>query len=151
MLEGADLQREVIWLREATMQLRRLSSAAPVPLLEQAAIAGALTPDTARATAAAQALVARLNAVSLPHERGWVVAVDGGLTLSRTVRGVAERHFLDPRRAAQRGGAVAGRPRRGAGREVPRTGEAEAGRAGGGGGGSGECVRPDHGARDGAG
>ena len=96
VLEGADLQREVIWLREATMQLRRLSSAAPVPLLEQAAIAGALTPDTARATAAAQALVARLNAVSLPHERGWVVAVDGGVTLSRTVRGVAERHFLDP-------------------------------------------------------
>ena len=66
-----------------------------MPLLEQAAIAGALTPDAARATAAAQALVARLNAMSLPHERGWVVAVDGGLTLSRTVRGVAERHTLD--------------------------------------------------------
>ncbi|HUB15180.1 MAG TPA: DNA topoisomerase (ATP-hydrolyzing) subunit B [Acetobacteraceae bacterium] len=95
VMEAADLQREVVWLREATMQLRRLASAAPVPLLEQAAIAGALTPDAARATAAAQGLVARLNAVSLPHERGWVVAVDGGLTLSRTVRGVAERHFLD--------------------------------------------------------
>jgi len=94
-VQGAELQREVVWLREATMQLRRLSPAAPVPLLEQAAIAGALTPDAARATAAAQNLVTRLNAVSLPHERGWVVAVDGGLTLSRTVRGVAERHFLD--------------------------------------------------------
>ena len=65
VLEGADLRREVVWLREATMQLRRLSTAAPVPLLEQAAIAGALTPDPARATAAAQALVARLNAISL--------------------------------------------------------------------------------------
>ena len=43
-------------------------------LLEQAAIAGALTPDPARATAAAQALAARLNAVSLPTERGWMVA-----------------------------------------------------------------------------
>ncbi len=87
--------KEVGWLREATLQMRRLSTAAPVPLLEQAAIAGALTPDTARATAAAQALVTRLNDVSLPNERGWVVAVDGGLTLSRTVRGVAEKHVLD--------------------------------------------------------
>ena len=95
VLEGDDVRREALWLREATQQLRRLSSAAPTPLLEQAAIAGALTPDTARATAAAQALVARLNAISLPHERGWIVGVDGGLTLSRTVRGVAERYFLD--------------------------------------------------------
>jgi DNA gyrase subunit B len=95
VLEGPELRREVVWLREATMQLRRLSTAAPVPLLEQAAVAGALTSDTARATAAAQGLVARLNAISLPHERGWVVAVDGGLTLSRTVRGVAEKHTLD--------------------------------------------------------
>ncbi|MBV9248331.1 MAG: DNA gyrase subunit B, partial [Acetobacteraceae bacterium] len=94
-LEDEELRREVVWLREASAQLRRLSSAAPVPLLEQAAIAGALTPDTARAAAAAQTLVARLNAVSLPNEQGWVVAVDGGLTLSRTVRGVAERYFLD--------------------------------------------------------
>jgi len=95
VLEGADLQREAVWLREASQQLRRLASAAPVPLLEQVAIAGALTPDAARAAAAAQALVARLNGISLPHERGWVVAVDGGVTLSRTVRSVAERHFLD--------------------------------------------------------
>ena len=45
VLEGAELRREVVWLREATLQLRRLSSAAPVPLLEQAAIAGAITSD----------------------------------------------------------------------------------------------------------
>ena len=64
-------------------------------LLEQAAIAGALTPDAARATAAAPELAARLNAVSLPTEQGWVVSADGGLTLSRTVRGVAERYTLD--------------------------------------------------------
>ncbi len=29
VLEGAELRREVVWLREATMQLRRLSTAAP--------------------------------------------------------------------------------------------------------------------------
>jgi DNA gyrase subunit B len=93
--EGAALRREVGWLREATFQLRRMATAAPVELLEQAAIGGAITPDHARMTAAAQGLVGRLNAASLPTEQGWVVAVDGGLTLSRTVRGVAERHTLD--------------------------------------------------------
>ena len=33
--------------------------------------------------------------MSLPNEQGWVVSADGGLTISRTVRGVAERHTLD--------------------------------------------------------
>jgi DNA gyrase subunit B len=37
-----------------------------------------------------------LNAVSLPTEQGWVVSADAGLTLSRTVRGVAERYALEP-------------------------------------------------------
>jgi DNA gyrase subunit B len=82
-------------LREATQRLHLLSATIPVGLLEQAAIAGALTPDAARATEAAPGLVGRLNAVSLPTERGWVVAADGGLTLSRTVRGVMEKHVLD--------------------------------------------------------
>jgi DNA gyrase subunit B len=93
--EGQELRGEVRWLREATLQLRRLATAAPVALLEQAAIAGALTSDVARATAAAPDLVARLNAVSLPTERGWVVSADAGLTMSRMVRGVAERYTLD--------------------------------------------------------
>ena len=84
------------WLREATLRLRRLAAAAPLPLVEQAAIAGALVPDVAQATAAAQGLVQRLDAISLPAERGWKVAADAtGLTLARTVRGVAERHLLD--------------------------------------------------------
>ncbi len=95
VLEGDELRREVLWLREAAAQLRRLSTTAPVPLLEQAAIAGVITSDTARSTAAAQSLVARLNAISLPNEQGWMVAVNGGVTLSRTVRGVAEKHVVD--------------------------------------------------------
>jgi DNA gyrase subunit B len=93
--EGDELRAEVRWLREATLQLRRLTAAAPVELLEQAAIAGALTPDANRAIASGPELATRLNAVSLPTEQGWVVAVDGGLTMSRTVRGVAERHTID--------------------------------------------------------
>jgi DNA gyrase subunit B len=94
--EGAELDREIRLLREATLNLRRLSSVIPIALLEQAAIAGVLTQDTTRAVAAAPVLATRLNAVSLPTEQGWVVSADGGLTLSRTVRGVVERHMLEP-------------------------------------------------------
>ena len=95
-LEGAELAAEIVWLREATLRLRRLAAAAPIDLLEQAAIAGALTPDTDRASAASQDLTRRLNAISLQAERGWVVTADAsGLTMARTVRGVAERHTLD--------------------------------------------------------
>ncbi|HEX3348086.1 MAG TPA: DNA topoisomerase (ATP-hydrolyzing) subunit B [Acetobacteraceae bacterium] len=91
-----ELAGEATWLREATMRLRRLTSAAPIALLEQAAIAGALTPDVERATSVAQNLVQRLDAISFPAERGWkVVADSSGITLARTVRGVAERHLLD--------------------------------------------------------
>ena len=91
-----ELHEETTWLREASARLRRLSAIIPVALLEQAAIAGALTPDVDRATAAAQTLVQRLDAISLPAERGWKVGRRRqGLTLARTVRGVAELHTLD--------------------------------------------------------
>ncbi len=93
--EDDELRREVRLLREATLNIRRLAGQIPVALLEQAAIAGVLTTDATRATAAAPGLVTRLNAVSLPTERGWVVSADNGLTLSRTVRGVAERYALE--------------------------------------------------------
>ena len=96
MRAGAELGEESTWLREATMRLRRLATTLPIEWLEQAAIAGALTPDPARATAVAQVLVQRLDAISQPAERGWKVAADaGGITLARTVRGVGERHRLD--------------------------------------------------------
>ncbi|MBU6499672.1 MAG: DNA gyrase subunit B, partial [Rhodospirillales bacterium] len=82
VLQGEDLEVEAAWLREASARLHRLAAGVPVGLLEQAAIAGALSPNAARATAAAQALAQRLDAVSLPAERGWVVLADaGGLTL----------------------------------------------------------------------
>jgi DNA gyrase subunit B len=96
VLADEALRQEIKLLREASAHLKRLAPTIPVALLEQAAIAGVLTPDGARATAAAPDLVRRLNAVSLPTEQGWVVSADHGLTLSRTVRGVAERHHLEP-------------------------------------------------------
>jgi DNA gyrase subunit B len=96
VLEGEALDTEAVWLREAGTRLRRLSTVVPIALLEQVAIAGALTPDAAHVTSVSPALQARLDAISLPAERGWVVApLAGGLTMRRMVRGVAEAHTLD--------------------------------------------------------
>ncbi|MBN9509854.1 MAG: DNA topoisomerase (ATP-hydrolyzing) subunit B [Alphaproteobacteria bacterium] len=96
VLEGEALRDEARWLREASLRARRLGSAVPVALVEQAAIAGALIADSAQATAASQVLAQRLDAISLPAERGWKAVADAaGLTFARTVRGVAERHTLD--------------------------------------------------------
>ncbi len=96
-LEGAELAAEARWLREVHGALRRLSeNTVPLALLEQAAIAGVLTPDTARAQAGAQDLAARLDGVALPNERGWKVAADAAsLQIARVVRGVAERYSFD--------------------------------------------------------
>jgi DNA gyrase subunit B len=96
VFEGDELRRDVRLLREATLNLRRLAPAIPIALLEQAAIAGVLTTDRVRATANAPLLASRLNAVSLPTERGWIVSADNGVTMSRTVRGVVEKHSLEP-------------------------------------------------------
>ncbi len=97
VLRGAELDAEADVLRETMLRLRRLAQHVPLALLEQAAIAGALSPDPGTVAHAAQPLVDRLNAVSLERERTWMVAPDagGGLTMARTVRGVAERHTLD--------------------------------------------------------
>ena len=93
---GPELDEEAVWLREASQRVRRLSPNTPVGLIEQAAIAGALTPDTNKVTEVSQALAQRLDAVSLPAERGWMVtAAAGGVRIARMVRGVAEIHTLD--------------------------------------------------------
>ena len=95
-LEGPELAGELAWLREASGQIKRLAVTVPAWLLEQAAVAGALTPDPAQAMMAGSDLARRLDAVSLPAERGWKVTADErGLQLFRTVRGVAERYALD--------------------------------------------------------
>jgi len=93
--EGAELHEHVRWLRHVAALLRRLSVTAPIGFLEQVAIAGALKQDPHRAIEVGPTLVTRLNAVSLPNEQGWVVSADGGLTMSRMVRGVAERYTID--------------------------------------------------------
>ena len=93
---GDEMRAELAWLREAAGTVQRLAVSVPAHLLEQVAIAGALTADAGRNLAASSDLVRRLDAMSLPNERTWkVLADDRGLHLARTVRGVAERYSLD--------------------------------------------------------
>ena len=96
VLQGAELAAEANFLREAWLNLRRLSGTVPTTLLEQAAIAGTLTTDHAGTIAERAVLADRLAAISNPSERGWVVDADErGLSMRRTVRGVADWHRID--------------------------------------------------------
>jgi DNA gyrase subunit B len=95
VFERDELREHVRWLRHVAGLLRRLSVTAPIAYLEQVAIAGALKSDPQRAIEAGPALATRLNGVSLPMEQGWVISADGGLLMSRMVRGVTERYTID--------------------------------------------------------
>ncbi|MCO6415876.1 DNA topoisomerase (ATP-hydrolyzing) subunit B [Siccirubricoccus sp. KC 17139] len=93
---GEALRGEVEKLRQVSARVRRMAQQVPVEILEQAAIAGALTLEPSRALAAGQALAGRLDALAPAHERGWIATAGAdGLTLARTVRGVTERHALN--------------------------------------------------------
>ncbi len=92
-------------LEEARAQRRSLQSLAAkvgdIAVVEQAAIAGALSPallaDPNRAIEAAHRTAERLNLLAPEHERNWQGAVIAGegLVLSRTRQGVAERRLID--------------------------------------------------------
>ena len=68
-------------------------------VIEQAAIAGVLTPaitgDPVKAEAAAIYIARRLDALSEETERGWEGHFDNGFHFSRTVRGVKEVAVID--------------------------------------------------------
>ena len=97
-VEGSALAEEARFLRQVYGQLRTLAeNQVPLALLEQAAIAGVLTPDVNRAQAHAQELAARLNEIALSAEKSWKVVIDAqGVQIARVVRGVAERYSFDP-------------------------------------------------------
>lgn len=99
VLEANELLEAVGFLREAWNRVRRLASAAPTAIIEQAAIVGALSvpADDGDALSHAQVLAERLNTLMLDGEAGWIGTGDlmSGITLGRRVRGVGERYTLD--------------------------------------------------------
>jgi len=98
---GADLKAIVEEARAIRNVLAGLHSRYNRKVVEQAAIAGVLTPsvhgDAPKALAAAQYIARRLDALSEETERGWEgTFVEGeGFRFERTVRGVKEVTFID--------------------------------------------------------
>jgi DNA gyrase subunit B len=101
---GDDLRHTVDIARSVTNLVKPLSVSRRVtsqPVIEQAAIAGALNPeiiaDAEKARGAADYIARRLDIVSPILERGWTgePTADGGLAFIRRLRGVNERHVID--------------------------------------------------------
>jgi DNA gyrase subunit B len=95
-LRGPELREQVETLRQVQSRIHRLATQVPAEIIEQAAVAGALTLDPDRAPNGAALLQQRLDALAPESERGWKATADGTtLSLGRVVRSVAERHVLD--------------------------------------------------------
>jgi DNA gyrase subunit B len=97
---GEDLREILEQARAVRGLLDRLHSRYDRDVVEQAAIAGALSPaavlDEAQAEAAAAGIAARLDVIADEVERGWEGRVsEGGFVFSREVRGVREAALID--------------------------------------------------------
>jgi DNA gyrase subunit B len=98
---GGDLRDIVETARKIGVILKGLHSRYPRFIIEQAAIAGALSPkvlkDTKQAQAAAAYIAKRLDALAEETERGWhgEALPEGGLRFWRELRGVMESHLVD--------------------------------------------------------
>jgi len=98
---GADLRALVDHARQARTLLDSIGRRYSRTLVEQAAILGALAPDVLGdpelAAELAKALARRLDGLADDVDRGWVgeVTADGGIKLTRTLRGFTETHVLD--------------------------------------------------------
>ena len=98
-ITGADLLRVVDEARTARRVLRSYPTHYPAHITEQAAIAGAMLPGAidADAQAVGRSVAERLDMVAEEFERGWSArpTQDGGIRLSRLLRGVEESRLLD--------------------------------------------------------
>jgi DNA gyrase subunit B len=98
---GADLREIVDEALSVRAAIEALHSRYSRQVIEQAAIAGALSPEVLsnpdNAKAAASYIAKRLDAISEETERGWTgtPTADGGLTFAREVRGVKESWTID--------------------------------------------------------
>ena len=98
-ISGADLARVVEEARLARRIIQTYPTHYPPHITEQAAIAGALVPGAVDADAAGvgAAVAQRLDMIAAEYERGWtsLPTQDGGIRLSRVLRGVEESRLLD--------------------------------------------------------
>ncbi|HEY6655360.1 MAG TPA: toprim domain-containing protein, partial [Methyloceanibacter sp.] len=98
---GGDLRDIVETARRIAGILKGLHSRYPRFVIEQAAIAGALSPkmlkDAKQAQGAAAYIAKRLDALAEDTERGWhgEALPEGGLRFWRELRGVMESHLVD--------------------------------------------------------
>ncbi|MGB6347369.1 MAG: DNA topoisomerase (ATP-hydrolyzing) subunit B [Methyloceanibacter sp.] len=98
---GADLRDIVDTARKIGGILKGLHGRYPRFIIEQAAIAGALSPkvlkDGKHSQAAAAYIAKRLDALAEETERGWhgEALPEGGLRFWRELRGVMESHLID--------------------------------------------------------
>ena len=102
VMEGEELRTLVDQCRTTKSALQALNrKMGQQAILEQAAIAGALTPalaaNEAQAAEAAAYVAKRLDTLLPEKERGWKgeAAKKGGMTFSRTRRGVTSRYTID--------------------------------------------------------
>jgi DNA gyrase subunit B len=97
-IAGADLRRvlDQAMVAKHLMEplVRKVGSSDAV---EQAAIVGALNPQSAADPAVAAAIAARLDNLAPEAERGWTFLADqdGGLAFKRRLRGITESHKID--------------------------------------------------------
>jgi DNA gyrase subunit B len=98
---GPGLLEIVRQAREIVHAIDSLNTKYNRKIVEQAAIVGGLDPDALadpeKAAAVATRVANRLDRISDEVERGWQGSPDGqgGLTFTRTVRGVTETHHID--------------------------------------------------------
>jgi DNA gyrase subunit B len=97
-IAGADLRRVLDQATVAMHLMEPLVRKVGSPdVVEQAAIKGALNPQSAADPAIAAAIAARLDVLAPEAERGWtgLADQDGGLAFKRRLRGITESHTID--------------------------------------------------------
>ena len=98
-ITGQDLLRVIEDARIVRRILRAYPTHYPINITEQAAIAGALLPGRVDqdAQGVADQVAQRLDMIAEEFERGWTgrPTQDGGIRLSRVLRGVEESRLLD--------------------------------------------------------
>jgi DNA gyrase subunit B len=97
-IAGADLRRVVDQATNAAHLMESLvRKVGSADVVEQAAILGALNPQSAIDPNVAAAIAKRLDNLAPENERGWtgVADQDGGLAFKRRLRGITESHVID--------------------------------------------------------